>query len=53
MLQKSIQWVHSCSMRTDGHIERHGEANSRISQFANISKVLCTSSLQYVVMACA
>jgi hypothetical protein len=33
MLWKSFQLEPSSSMRTDGRIERHGEANSRFSQF--------------------
>ena len=30
---KSIQWVPSCSMRTDGRTDRHDEADSCFSQF--------------------
>ena len=29
---KSVQWELNCAMRTDGHTDRHNEANSRFSQ---------------------
>jgi hypothetical protein len=39
---KSVQWEPSCFMgtdgQTDGRTDRHDEANSRFSQFANAPK---------------
>ena len=31
---KSVQWEPSCRIRPDGHTDRHGEADSRLSQFS-------------------
>ena len=33
ILWKSVQWEPSCSMRTDGHTDRHDEAHSRFLKF--------------------
>ena len=33
-----MQWRQCCYMRTDGRTVRHGEANSRLCNFANTTK---------------
>ena len=32
-IKELVLWEPSCSLRTDGRGDRHGEANSRFSQF--------------------
>ena len=38
ILQKSVQWEQSCSMRTDVRTDGHEDANSRFRNIANAPK---------------